>query len=150
MSGQRDAQEDLASECRIFTRYLIDLEPTAYIVEKYVAAHEVLDVLRPSTRFDRLLVRLARGSAVLRWPAAAFARVHAPRSALQNKLVTLLAILETAPVTGREMDSVPSTSVPWLLLRLGLRGVLAAASLVAGTALLLPLRWMSSERRTAP
>jgi hypothetical protein len=34
--------------------------------------------------------------------------------------------------------------VPWLVLRLGVRGALAALSLVAGTVVLLPLKWALS------
>lgn len=140
---------DLASECRVLTRYLVGIEPTEYIVGQYLSAHDKLGALRPTDRFDHILLRLARGPAPLRWPAAAFARVHAPRSALQNKLVTLLAILETAPVSGREIDSVPSTSVTVLVSALALRGTLAALALVAGTVLLMPVRWVLSPRHTS-
>lgn len=135
---------ELARECRLFARYLVGVEATDYVVGKYVGAHEALPALATSDRFDRLLLRLGRGPGPLRWPAAAFARVHYPASALQNKLVTLLAILETAPESGAIIDTVPSTSVPWLVLRLGVRGALAALSLVAGTVVLLPLKWALS------
>ena len=146
MSEGQARSRELASECRTFTRYLIGIEPTEYIVGEYVAAHETLDVLRPADGFDRFLLRLGRGPSWLRGPAAAFARVHAPRSALQNKLVTLLAILETAPVSGSTIDAVPSTSVPVLIARLAARGTLAAVSLIVGTVLLVPLRWLMSPR----
>lgn len=138
------AREELREECRTLTRYLLGIDPTDYVTTRYEGAHDTLDGLHPSDRFDRLLVRLARGPAIGRWPAAAFARVHAPESALQNKLVTLLAILETAPSTSRVVDTTPARSVAVLLLRLGARGVVASLCLILATAVLLPLRWTLS------
>lgn len=139
------ARDELRGECRVLTRYLVGIDPTDYVMAKYEGAHDKLGALEPSDRFDRLLLRLARGPAVTRWPAAAFARAYAPDSALQNKLVTLLAILETAPSSSRVVDATPSSSVPVLLVRLAVRGVLAAFSLALGTVVLLPLRRTLSD-----
>jgi hypothetical protein len=145
-AGQDD--DELSGECRTFTRYLLAREPTPYVVRKYVEAHRILDVLHPSGSFDRLLLSMARGPAILRWPASAFARLFAPESALQSKLVTLLAILETDPETGRQIDAPPVSNAAVLVLLLTARGLLAALSLAAGIALLLPLRGLLAGRRT--
>jgi hypothetical protein len=130
----------LARECRVLTRYLVGTEPTDYVIRTYAAANDAL-ALAPSGRFDRLLLRLARGPAISRWPVAAFARVHAPDSALQARLVTLLAILETAPPSSHVLDLPPFRSRVLLALSLGLRGGAGVLSLVVGTLALLPVRW---------
>lgn len=147
MSLPRD-REKLDEECRRLTRFLLGVDPTEYVARKYAEAHSALPALLPASRFDELLVRCALGPAVLARPAAAFARVFEPRSALQHKLVTLLAILETAPVTATVVDSVPHTSVPRLLFGLSVRGSIAAFALVAGTLLLLPVRALLNGRRS--
>ena len=148
MSGAEGGDQELIHECAVFTRYLIGLSPTEYVTRKYVAAHGALDVLTPVDRFDRLLLRLAKGTVVTRWPAAAFARVAAPDSALQKKLVTLLAILETDARSGKKIDTAPSASALTLVVLLGLRGFLAAVALLAGAVLLAPLRVLLSGHRS--
>jgi hypothetical protein len=141
--ADRDA---LARECRIFARYLAGVDATEYVVDKYVHAHAALPALASRGRFDDLLIRFARGPAALRWPAAAFARVHAPGSALQSRLVTLLAILETAPLTSVTIDTVPARNPLILLALLGTRALLGAGALVVGAVVLLPLRWILTDR----
>jgi hypothetical protein len=136
----------LALECRVFTRYLAGVDATDYVVARYVAAHETLRPLVVRGRFDRLLLRLALWPAPARWPTAAFARVHAPDSALQNKLVTLLAILETVPPSSLRIDAAPSSSAAWLIVLLGTRSLMAVAALLVGTAVLVPLRWALADR----
>ncbi|GAH41406.1 unnamed protein product, partial [marine sediment metagenome] len=56
------AQPDLSRECDVFSRYLIDQKPTAYILKQYEAAVIVRGLHRDSelSPFDRRTLRLAR------------------------------------------------------------------------------------------
>jgi len=139
----------LEGECRAFTRHLAGVEATEYVIAKYAAAHDALETLEPAGRFDTILVGLARGPALLRWPATAFARFHAPTTVLQNKLVVLLSILETVPPSSRVLNRAPSRHAAWLILVLGLRTALAVTALFVGTVFLAPLRWVLAERPDA-
>jgi hypothetical protein len=141
-------RETLERECAVLTRYLVGTTPTSYVLAKYVAAHDALEGLIAADRFDALLVRMARGPAVLRAPAAAYARVWRKGGALQNKLVLLLAILETEAGTARILDASPARHPLELALRVATRVGIAALALTAGTLLLSPLRWIWPGART--
>ncbi|NNM00448.1 MAG: hypothetical protein HKO62_06830 [Gammaproteobacteria bacterium] len=57
--------------------------------------------MRGSSRFDRLLLRLARAGSVATRLTDGYARFFVPGSLLRDKLVLLLAILETSDAADR-------------------------------------------------
>lgn len=133
----------LESECRVFTRFLIGVAPEAYVIEKYVEAHGKVAALTGGDAFERRMVRIAARGPVLAKAVDAYARLAAPRSLLRNKLVLLLAILESCAPSYRLLEAVDGAAVPVQFLRLAGRGLLGAVSILLGAALVVPLRLAS-------
>jgi hypothetical protein len=130
----------LVLECATFTRHLVGSAPTHYVTRKYEEAHSRLPALSPATPFDTWLVRLARGGPWRTRLADAYAAVFAPTSAVRQKLVLLLAILETTPPFCERMDQpVGRGPVSAVVIVVG-AGLLAVVSLVLGMMLVLPAR----------
>ena len=142
-----DRRRALELECAALTRYLARIDATPYVMARYVAAHSSLESLTSESMFDAMLVRMACGPAILRWPATAFARLQARSSLLQAKLVLLLAILETAPPSSRIFDVPPIRSPLWLTMALVLRASVATLALLIGAAVLTPVRWVREKGR---
>ena len=113
--------------------------PTDYVLAKYAKAHQLRPELEAVKPFDRLLVRLSRLAPWWTGFADGYARLLAPRSPLRGKLVTLLAILETASPSYRVIDAVPGNhpALLWPLL-IG-RVLLAALRQLLAVGLLLPI-----------
>lgn len=130
----------LDRECRVFTRHLLGQSPTPYVRAKYAAAHAMLPALTGGGTFDDFLVRVASFHWLPAMLADSYARVFAPTSRLRVKLVMLLAILETCPPSYRAVDAALGGALPIVLLRLAIRGGVAALSLLAGTLVFGPAR----------
>jgi hypothetical protein len=130
----------LDAECRVFTRHLLGLEPDAYVAARYRAAHEAQPSLASAGRFDDALAGFARRGPVFAKLADSYASLFAPGSLLRRKLVMLLAILETSRPFYRGIDAAIGGRKPLVFARLALSGVVAAASLVAGTLIFVPVR----------
>ena len=129
-----------ASECQIFTRHLVGLNPDAYVDAKYRAAIEQMPALAPQTRFDRFLVAFAaKGAAAVR-VADAYAAVALPGGALRKRLVLLLAILETRPPFHQVIDAAPGGSAAVATIAMVGRGLIAVMGLIAGAIVFIPAR----------
>jgi len=91
----------LDQECRTFSGYLAGQKPSDYIIRKYRAGHAAIPFqsLRPDDPFEVSLVVFAGKGRTRARMADAYARIFFPHGALRQKLVLLLAILETAPTT---------------------------------------------------
>lgn len=139
--GGADGSRALARECEVFVRYLLGREVRPYVVDRYVAAHRFRGELEPpSGGFDALLVSLARGGPRRAWLADCYARLWAPGSHLRRKLVLLLAVLECAPPTARELGSETGEHPARVALRLVVRGLAFVGGAVLASLLLLPAR----------
>jgi hypothetical protein len=122
----REPATVLAKECRIFTRYLIDREPAADVVEAYERAHRVSAVgaTRASRARNEALMTLARIGPRCAWAADAYAALFERASVLRRKLVLLVAILESRHETVAVMDAaVPGSRAGWLLRTLAQTGL---------------------------
>jgi NADH dehydrogenase len=100
----------LDEECKVFCRYLVNLQPNAYILEKYREGNKKSKIEQTSTseRFDRILVSISkfgRGPIKL---ADSYSRIMAKRSIFRRKLILLLAILETCQPYYRHLDTIDS------------------------------------------
>ena len=135
-------RERLAAECDVFCRYLIGAGPSDAVTAAYCRAHEQADVegARDASAFDRVLIRLARYSPLLTRAADAYASAFARTTVLRRKLVLLLAILEVSWPASQAIDSVPVTSPPGVMLRVGSRTVVFAMIALVATLLLTPVR----------
>lgn len=136
----------LERECAVFAGYLGVPAPSGYVTGKYAEAHRRLSALRAADRFDDLLVGFAARHAAATRIADAYARLFAPRSALRNKLVLMLSILETSVPA---LLHAPARGKPAVITRLAWAGTLAAASAVAGVLLLAPAHLLMRRRKGA-
>lgn len=130
----------LEAECEVFARYLADAPPDGSIVATYVEAHRVRPELEARDRFDRALLAVARTGRPATRLADAHARIFARGSALRRKLVLVLAILETSPSSFEKIDEPGTGPGALALARLVVHGLRAAAALVLGAAILLPVQ----------
>jgi len=139
-----------ASECEVFTKYLLGCSPHPYVVRKYTEAHDVAEVFSTGSRFDNLLVRVASVHPTLTRLADSHARMFAPKGLLRKKLVLLLAILETSAPSCHWIDAVDGGGRVGLLFRLVFKGIAFAVSVVAGAIFFLPLQMIlpSEQRKT--
>jgi len=135
----------LERECHVLARYLGGRAPSRYVVERYLRAHET-GVLEAQPRgFDRTLVRFAGAHPLAARIADAHARLFAPRSALRDKLVLLLALLETSAPSHRRIDDVAPGGLAGTVVALGFHGLVFALCLAAGLLLLGPARLLAGR-----
>jgi len=125
---------DLRREAVWFARYLIDEEPSAALVERYVRANAKVLHEAPTARDQAVLAFVHAHPWSLGWLDAGTAFLRgAPR--LRRKLVVMMAILEATPAYVDRTMPVEGAGIPRLVGRLGLAGATAAVKLAAGTAL---------------
>ncbi len=129
----------LQAECEVLTTYLLGRPPNPYVVDRYLKAHQASAVYSERTRFESTLVAVARAHPRLTRMADAYARILAPRSTLRQKLVLLLAILESTPPFYRDLELAKPSGLGTSLFRLFIAGVAGALNLLAGALILLPL-----------
>ena len=131
---------ELARECDVFCRYLVDQRPSDYVRKKYRMAHELGDLGPPRLGFDSLLLRIARSS---RWATLlvdTYSVLLARNSSVRRRLVLLLAILESCSPSCDFFDATESRSGRLVLVDLGLKGIRFSIVLVIGVTLLLPMQ----------
>jgi len=129
-------EPQLERECRTFASYLVGIQPTPYVCDKYVAAHA--DALECRGRFDKLLMRLARLGSVGTRMADSYARIFMPRAVIRKKLVVLLAILETCAPSFHLIDDIDSARPAVLMLRAAFRTAGFVVALIAAALFLFP------------
>lgn len=135
----------LERECAVFTRALLGVAPSAYVVDRYVTAHRHREELTASTARDLALLRVARRGAWWCRLADAFAARFRRTGVLRAKLVVLVAILETAPPFYRTIDP-PGRSVPVTILELAGRGIAAIAATVVAVIVVGPVVLLASRQ----
>jgi NADH dehydrogenase len=138
--GAREATGamSLAGECRLFARYLLDVDPPDLLIERYVAAHQRLlggPEASPSCRELRFVHRHPRA---LPFVDAALG-LRDRQSVLRKKILLTAAILEASPLYA---DFFLERSVDPLrtFLALSWCGFTSAAKLPIGIPLLLLAR----------
>lgn len=126
-------------ECRVFTRYLVKQEPTAYVLEKYNHLHGTLD-FEPKDFHDALLLKLAGKGFFLTRMADAYSRFFRSDSALRKKLAYLMAILEVTPPYFRFYDTADGGGKLGLLIKTGIKGGTLALHLLFSFIFLFPFQ----------
>lgn len=149
-------EDPLTNECQVYARYLMGRTPSAYVCDKYQACHQLRPAVltpRPGS-FDRVLVRLSRRGPWLARLADAYARFFVRGTTLRNKLVLLLAILESSSPEHEELDRVDRGGRALLWIRLAALIGAAAATALAAVILLAPchIAWVLAAklRRSGP
>ncbi len=130
----------LDAECQVFTRHLLGCDPDRYVAGHYRNAHTVQPALSPASRFDRSLLTFARVSPLCTKIADSYASLFMRSAALRQKLVLLLAILETHPPFHQTIDKSLSGAVPLVVARLTVSTAGALLSLLAGMLIFVPTR----------
>jgi hypothetical protein len=125
---------DLRREAGWFARYLIDAEPSAALVERYVRANAKVLHDAPTPADEAVLAFVHKHPWSVGWLDAgtAFMR-EAPL--LRRKLIVMMAIVEATPDHIDRTAPVEDAGLPTLAWQLGRAGAKAAIKLVAGTAL---------------
>lgn len=138
-------------ECRVFTIYLLGLEPDDFIRGKYAQAFGPGQRLNglTETAFDRLLGRLAAIHPLITQGIDSYARIFFPQSLVRRKLVLVLAILETWGPTTVKTDYVDESSRIGLVLRIMARMIASGLLLVLTTLALGPVHLMLGARANA-
>jgi NADH dehydrogenase len=146
--AERRAPETITldRECETFARHLIGQAPNHAVRATYADAHRQLG-LDPDTRFDRLLLAIARRGPWLTRMTDGYAALFARRAVLRKKLVLLLAILETCPPFYRDIDRTLPGSRGAIAVKAAGRVGVAAVLLLAGVALLAPAHALLGTRR---
>jgi hypothetical protein len=138
-SATRRATVGLHHEAQLFTRYLLDADPSPEIVARYVGANQVVFHGNGSVN-DMALVRLAtRRPATLPFLDAATG-VLRPRSLLRRKLLLMASILEATPAFADDFLPEPLAG-PRLLGRLAWAALTTTPKVVVGVALLAAVKW---------
>ncbi len=133
--------DHLDREIHVFCRYLVGRSPDTYVTGRYRRAHDVgaLCLGERGTRFDELLVRIARISPAFTRLADAYASVHQGRR-LRCKLVLSLGILENSPSYFNDVNAPPRQSRATFLWGACAMGVIYAAHVLLASLAFLPLR----------
>jgi hypothetical protein len=141
-------ESSLARECGVFACYLTGIAPTPYILKKYAEAQRKNTACSSSGQFDRLLLRFARLHPASTKLADAYARLLAPASALRKRLVLLLAILESTPLSESFLERPDSRNGLALALKAAWKGLGFVLALLFALFLLFPLHAVLGGRET--
>lgn len=137
-------QASLLAECRLFSRYLIGMDPDDYVRDRYLAAVTARhDELHPQSGFDRLLLAVARKHRLLTRAVDVYARFFAHGSAVRRRLVTLLAIIESSASTGERLEHPDCANLAGFAAGLTWRSAILAVLLLIAIVILLPLQLLS-------
>ena len=139
-------------ECEVFSRYLVNQPPTAYIHRQYEMAVLARDLANEAelAPFDRRTLGLARRNVFFTRVADAYCAIFHPHGVLRRKLILLLAILEHAPPTATLFDRPKIRGTIGVATNLLLLGMKFGLLLLLGILLLLPshLFWRKQGERT--
>lgn len=137
----------LTAECRVFTQYLLGAEPDDYVAAQYGRACRTLPALVPSAAFDAILLTFARRGRRRAAVADAYAAAWRRSSALRQRLVVLIALLETRAPFSAMIDAPMGGSVPGVAGRGSLTVAGALVHLVIGTLIFAPVHLLAGRRR---
>jgi len=126
---------------------LIKQEPNSYIMKKFNEAHKVGSISPPSDTFNRLLLRLARTNPLWTKLVDTYSVVFCNSSVVRNKLILLLAILESNADTCVRLDAVDESRKLVFLLKIMGRGCIFVLVLFLSVIIFLPVHILSVSSR---
>jgi len=129
----------LERECRVFTRYLIGMEPDAYVIGKYIDYHRRAGA-EPIASFDRALLNAAMAAGVLMWIADSYTAAFRRNAQLRRKLVLVLALLECRPPYSDHLDTPGHLSAVTAILSLAGQGMAFGLGVAASLVIFEPVR----------
>ena len=142
----------LDAESRALCMYLVGVEPTDYVRDRYRDAHGASSALTAfdSSLFDRFLVAVARRGAAMTRVADAYASLFSRTGLLRRKLTVMLALLESTAPSHQHIDAVTETSRVALVGRVAAMITLQVVLAAAAAVVLLPLQIALGWKSTAP
>lgn len=138
--------DSLCQECAVYTRYLVDCEPSPYILQKYAeafAAGRPLANLNNSG-FDTLIEKISIKNTLFTRAIDGYCKLFYRTSRVRKKLMLLLAILETQTTTAQIIDTPDNKNPPLLLLTFLAQITRSFLLLLISTSLLSPIRLVTS------
>ena len=128
-------------ECLAFSRYLINVEASAYILKKYNDAHKTkhAELQARNGSFDRFLINFSMKNKLFAKFSDSYTRVFFKQSVLRKKLLLVLAILESAHPYHIRIDSVDSYRKPTLFIMMALKTMNFLFSFILSLLLIAPL-----------
>jgi nucleoside-diphosphate-sugar epimerase len=144
---EKQKTDHLMHECKIYSRYLINQEPSTYIQREYLKAHhcDTALSLNSTNRFDEFLVRFStRGTFAARM-ADAYANLFYKNALLRRKIILMLAILECVAPYAAVFDVPESSSPVKIIFRLGWRALLFVFALTLAMVVLIPAQIYQSR-----
>jgi hypothetical protein len=130
----------LAAECGVFTAYLLGGPAPHDVVAAYTRAH-ALGVIgtTPASMLDRAALATARRGPVLARAADAFVAFAARGGLLRQKVVLLVAILESRGDTADRIDTAQPGSIAGFFAEAAVRGLFTLSLAAAAAVVIVPL-----------
>lgn len=122
------------------SRYMIGQQPSDYVIEKYIEAHRYSEMVDGSNQkpFERFLLQIATRNVFLLKVVDAYSAIFNPSSVLRNKLILLVAIMESCAPSYRAFEAQESASNIQILYELAWKGALFAISFALAFLILIP------------
>ena len=150
--GSSPDPDELRTECRLFTQYLLRQDPDSYVLDCYVSLQPAaLGGASPFSLPDEVLLETGQSGLFRLRIADAYARVFRPRCLLRRKLILTFAILENSGRFHSCFTSGLSSSYLSALIRIaasivGFSLALAASLFVVAPRIVLGA-WRSKQNR---
>jgi hypothetical protein len=139
---------ELERECWSYALYLSGIEPSPYIIEKYLDFHQKFGARAGVPSFDAFLLSVSARGAFWARLADSYASMWRKDSILRKKIVLTLGLLECAPPVFEKLDRVPGGGFAGSILRLGMAAALYSLTLLIATVLFTPARvWIADRER---
>lgn len=140
MTKTSGADARLAAECGVFSAYLLGSAAPHDVVAAYTRAHAV-GVIRTSaaSALDRAALATARRGPVLARAADAFAAFAARGGLLRQKVVLLVAILESRGDTADYIDTAQPGSIAGFVADAAVRTLITLSLAAAAAVVIVPL-----------
>jgi NADH dehydrogenase len=141
-------EKRLRRECILISRYLIGQPPSVYVIEKYIEAHKYSEMVDASNQmpFERFLLQIATRNVFLLKIVDAYSAFFTPSSVLRNKLILLVAIMESCAPSYREFEAHETSPIIQILLELAWKGIVFAVSFALALLTLLPIQIIFAAR----
>ena len=138
----------LDRESKVYTKFLINDEPTSYIQNKYQKAHHRSNIFEGnvSDPFDDFLIKFSSKNGFFTKLADSYASFFKKNSLIRKKLILLLALLESTAPSYRQFESPDSSSMLTIVFWIFLKGAVFAISLIAAIILFMPIKVLFSIR----
>jgi NADH dehydrogenase len=141
-------EKQLMHECGLLTRYLVGQQPSDYVIEKFVEAHKFSSIFDESKLkpFERFLLRNATRNIFTLKVIDAYSAFFSRSSILRNKLILMVAILESCTPSYRSFDPHPTAPVIQILLNLFANGLGFAVAFALAILILIPIQILFALR----